>query len=374
MTAPPTDATTAGTRPTNAANRFGLDYRAEAQRLGPPVVPIIDAHAHINGGEASKIYRDACDAFGVVMTFSQTRLCQAEDVRDVLGDRIRFVAVPDFMGDDPGHAHTQGYLDDITAWHGHGARMLKFWCGPRGRDYMKAYDLDPKLMTLDHPWRRKQMEHAASLDMAFMVHIADPDTWFNHKYTDAGWYGTKASQYDTLEKLGEEYPRLWLIAHMGGWPEDLEFLTGFMERHPNFVIDTSATKWMVRELSKHPTDELLAFLERFSGRVLFGSDIVTMDEHLNDQEGPRGMGAQASTYDEAYDLYASRYYAYRTMWETSYRGDSPIVDPDLAMSDPERYDEDSAPALTGHALPEATLRVLYKGATESTLVKWYDEH
>ena len=364
----------AGTRPVRPSNRFGLDYRAEAQRLGPPVVPIIDGHAHINGREASRVYSEVCDLFGVTLTFTQTRLSQAEAVRDVLGDRVRFVAVPDFMGDDPGHAHTQGYLDDITTWHGRGARMLKFWCGPRGRDYMKQTGNDPTLMTLDNPWRRKQMEHAASLDMAFMVHIADPDTWFEAKYTTPDWYGTKSEQSNALEELGDEYPHLWLIAHMGGWPEDLDFLSGFMERHPNFVIDTSATKWMVRELSKHPTDELLAFLERFEGRVLFGSDIVTMDEHLTGEDGPRDMGRQSSSTDEAFDLYASRYYAYRRMLETDESGESPIADPDLMMLDTERYDDMSAPTLTGHKLPTDMLRVLYRDACVDSLVKWYDEH
>jgi hypothetical protein len=37
---------------------------------------------------------------------------------------------------------------------------------------------------------------------------------------------------------------------------------------------------MVRELSKHSRDELIAFLRRFKGRVLFGSDIVTAEEHI----------------------------------------------------------------------------------------------
>ena len=40
-------------KPPTASNRLGLDYRAEAKRLGPPVVPIIDAHAHINGPNAA---------------------------------------------------------------------------------------------------------------------------------------------------------------------------------------------------------------------------------------------------------------------------------------------------------------------------------
>ena len=62
-------------------------------------------------------------------------------------------------------------------------------------------------------------------------------------------------------------------------------------------------------------DELLAFLERFEGRILFGSDIVSMDAHLSPQsEGSNDRVTQASSTDEAFDLYASRYWAHRTMW------------------------------------------------------------
>ncbi len=365
---------TTTTRSPTPANRLGLDYRAEAERLGPPVVPIIDAHAHINGPEAATIYKEVCELYGVVETYSQTRLDEAEAVRAVMGDAIRFVAVPDFMNDRREWAHTEGYLEHIPVWYELGARMLKFWSAPRGRDYAEQVGAPSSLLTLGAPWRRKQMDLAAELGMAFMVHIADPDTWFQTTYADSARYGTKADQYAELERLGDEYPRQWLIAHMGGWPEDLDFLDGFLERHPNFVLDTSATKWMIRELSKHPSDRLLEFLTKHSGRILFGSDIVTMDAHLSADEGPHQMGTLASSRAHAFDLYASRYYALRTMLETSYRGESPIADPDLMLVDPERYDELSAPALTGHQLPKETLEVLYASATRSSLGAWYDTH
>ncbi|MCA9283138.1 MAG: amidohydrolase family protein, partial [Phycisphaerales bacterium] len=193
-------------------------------------------------------------------------------------------------------------------------------------------------------------------------HIADPDTWFATKYADASTYGTKLAQYEPLERLADEYPVPWLIAHMGGFPEDLNFLTGLLDRHSNLYLDTSATKWMVRELSKHNSGEFIDFLQRFSGRILFGSDIVTMDAHLSDDTGPRNMGAQASSEHDAFDLYASRYWALRTMFETDYSGESPIADPDLAMVDPANFDAMSAPALRGHALSDDMLRTLYRGA------------
>ena len=352
------------------SNRTGLDYRAEAERLGTPVVPIIDAHAHINGREASEVYAEAREAYGVVHTFTQTQIGEAEAVRDVLGDTVSFVAIPEYMSEDRTDAHRQGFLDNITAWHDLGARMVKFWCAPRGRDYGRDVG-DETLLTLDNPWRRKQMDHAASLGMMFMAHIADPDTWFASKYTDASFYGTKLDQYEPLERLTEAYPVPWLVAHMAGWPEDLGFVAGLLERRPNIVIDTSATKWMVRELSKHPSDEFLAFLERFRGRVLFGSDIVTMDAHLSEDSGPRGMGEGATDRESAFELYASRYFAYRTMLETGAEMESPIADPDLALVDPDRYGPMDAPTLRGHALPPAVLTDLYRDATESSLLAWF---
>lgn len=352
-------------------NRLGLDYRAEAERLGAPPVPIIDGHAHINGRVASRVYADVRRAFGVVHTFSQSQLKQAEAVRDVLDDSVSFVAVPDYMAEDRVRAHTEGFIENITTWSREfGSRMVKFWCGPRGRKFMHEAGGDPLIFTLDHPWRRKQMDHAASLGYMFMAHLADPDTWFDTMYADSSFYGTKPQQYDAIERLAEEYDVPWLIAHMGGWPEDLGFIDGFLDRHPNIVLDTSATKWMVRELSKHPSDELIALLRKHEGRILFGSDIVTDDAHTTADDGWRGIGTQSSSEAEAWDLYASRYWAFRTMFETDYRGESPIADPDLAMVEPERYSKLDAPALTGHKLPRDLLETLYAGAAERTILRW----
>ncbi len=355
------------------ANLIGLDYHAEAAKLGPPVTPIIDVHTHINGGEAAAVYRDVCDLFGIERCYSMSQLPQADAVKAALGDRIRFIAVPNYMADDKKHAFREGFIENITAWHERGSRICKFWCAPRSRDYGEELG-DPLLLTLESPWREKHMDHAASLGMMFMVHIADPDTWFSTKYTDAAKYGTKAQQYEPLERLMDEYDRPWLIAHMGGWPEDLDFLTGFLERHENAHLDTSATKWMVRELSRHPSERFVGFLERFRGRILFGSDIVTTDLHLSGADDDFGRGQQAGTRDEAFELYASRYWALRTLFETGYEGPSPIADPDLAMVDPDRFDALSSPTLRGHSVGADLLRVVYRGAAVDVIDRWHDEH
>ena len=356
-----------------AANRLGLDYRAEAARLGPPVVPIIDSHLHINGREAAGVYAEVCGHFGIDGCISQTQLAHAPAVREVLGDRVRFVAIPEYMSTDRRHAFTEGFVKNLDIWHGeYGARMVKLWGAPRMREFLKKDGIDPDMAAFDSPWRMRVAERAVELGMMLMVHVADPDTWFKTMYTDASFYGTKAQQYESLERLLRAFDVPCLCAHMAGWPEDLAFLTRFLDEHPKVVLDTSATKWIVRELSKHPSDELIAFLMRFEGRILFGSDIVTHDDHLREgSEG--GFGADlASTREGAFDLYASRYWTLRTMFETGYRGESPIADPDLMMVEPDAYDAMSAPALTGHAVPKDLLKTLYRGAAERTVLSWYE--
>jgi hypothetical protein len=352
-------------------NRLGLDYRAEAARMASPVapLPIIDAHTHINGARAARIYREARDLFGVGFTYSQTHLADIPAVREALGGTVGFVAIPNWMAADRRHAHTEGFLEGIEGFHRAGARIVKFWNAPRKVDFTEQYG-DASMARLDNEWNIRGMRLAESLGYMFMVHVGDPDTWFATKYADASRYGSKPDQYLAFERLMDRFGVPWMAAHMAGWPEDLDFLDGLLGRHPNLILDTSATKWMVRELSRHPRERLVEFLTRWKGRILFGSDIVTTDLHLSPETGPRGLGEGASSPEDAFELYASRYWALRTLLETGYDGESPIADPDLKMVDPSRFDDMSAPRLVGKRLPAELLRSLYVDAAEATLHAW----
>ena len=201
-----------------------------------------------------------------------------------------------------------------------------FWAAPHVVN-MGVECGDPDMLRLDAPERIAAMEAAQSLGMSLMVHIGDPDTWFATKYADSSMYGTKLEQYEPLRTLMDQFKGPWIAAHMGGWPEDLEFLGTMLSSHDNLYLDCSATKWMVRELSCHSREHLESFLRKFQGRVLFGSDIVTMDEHLKSQEGDHPYAAKAGDPRSAFDLYASRYWALRTLFESDYCDESPICDP-----------------------------------------------
>ncbi len=358
---PPASTPLSSPQKVNPSNRFGWDYRALGAQFPKLPFAITDAHSHVNGGRASAILREAMDLFGIGSIWSMTYLEQVPAVRAELGDRLRLIAVPDFASKDRKYALGAGFLERIGQYHELGSRLCKIWAAPRSVDYAIEAG-DATMFELDAPIRIAAMDMATKLGMSLMVHIADPDTWFQTRYSDAARYGTKSAQYLPLERLLDRFTAPWLAAHMGGWPEDLNFLTGLLDRHPNLFLDTSATKWILREISKHPAGAVQNFLERFRGRILFGSDIVTTDEHMIAGESKSEMAAKASRPEDAFDLYASRYWALRTLWESRFDGESPIADPDLAMVDPKRFSAMDAPRLRGQHLPASLLKSLYVDA------------
>ena len=339
-------------------NLTGLDFRAEAEKLQTLDYPIVDFHSHIHGKEASKIYKEVAELYGIKKVYSMSALEDLDDLRTVLGDMLEPIAFPKFRGENPEHDHGEGYLERIKGYHSAGAKIVKFWAAPRGKDFAEELGV-PGYLDLDTPYRQKGMELACVLGMSIMVHVADPNTWFQTKYADSDRYGTKEAQYEPLRKLLEKYPTKWIAAHMGGYPEDLSFLSELLSDHPNLYLDSSATKWIVREMSKHPSDEVTQFFTKWKGRLLFGSDIVTTDDHLSSDESGAFNAHQAEKPEEAFELYASRYFALRTLWETDKEIQSPIADPDLALIAPEKHKESDSPAIRGKSLSGEVLKALY---------------
>ena len=153
-------------------------------------------------------------------------------------------------------------------------------------------------------------------------------------------------------------------------------LDALLTRHSNLHIDTSATKWVVRELSRHPVSRVVEFFTRWQDRILFGTDIVTSDDHLKPaKDNPTHPKAdQANSPASAFDLYASRFWALRSVIGGGYAGPSPIADGDLAMVDPARYSPDDAPMLRGVALPDGVLDKIMFANAERVVGGWWDGH
>lgn len=350
----------------NPSNRLGLCYEAEAPKFRSLPHSIIDIHSHIHGELATPIYARAASLYSVGTTYTMTLLPDCPIVQRHLGDRIRFIATPNWTHSDFSLAFGKDYVAALPSYRSFGATIAKFWTAPR----IFAASSEPFASSpfrLTSPMRQETMKAALDLGMIFMAHVADPDTWFATKYQDSKRYGTKLEQYEVFEEALERFSVPWIAAHMGGYPEDLDFLSKLLTRHSNLYLDCSATKWIVRELSKHPPEKTRDFFCRWKGRILFGSDIVTSDAHVTAHASSTDMSSKASESLEAFDLYASRYWALRTLFETDYVGESPIADPDLHLVDPGRYTPHDAPPIRGINLPDDALHALYFGAAQALL-------
>ncbi len=309
--------------------------RGHLRYQGPPIV---DFHSHVmrvlppEGKDATEDPLDqATTMFAVAKEFGVRRICTMcppEDIaplRERFGERIAFNGPIHKLKIDDTDDSAYRLLDRFLAA---GVIMLKFWSAPRGRE---------RGLFVDAPWRIETVRRASAAGIRlFMVHVADPDVWFNSVYKDAAKFGTKPSQYVGLENLLQMFPDVtWIGAHMGGDPEHPDHLEALLERYPNLHFDTSATKWQVREVSPR-AEAIRGLIVRHPDRFLFGSDLVTRAGLVREH-------------------YVSRYWCQRTLWESTWQGRSPIADPDF----PREPDGVETPLLQGVGLPDDVLRQVY---------------
>jgi hypothetical protein len=323
-------------------NVTGQDY-AERQHFRY-TGPIIDIHAHVMvtrpgdpptgpplgtgpgaSVEQAETMISVAEEFGIVRTYS---MCPVDDIptlRERFGNKLGFNGSIAKKKIDSPDDEPYRLLDRFLEF---GIEIIKFWAAPRGRE---------RGLFVDAPWRVEVARRAQAAGIkVMMVHVSDPDAWFQTVYTDAAKFGTKPDQYVGLERLLREFPALiWIGAHMAGDPEHPEHLERLIEAYPNFYLDTSATKWQVREVSpRHRAIHDL--ICRHPDRFLFGSDLVTR-HHLEREH------------------YVSRYWCQRTLWESNWQGPSPIADPDF------HSDEGNGPTpfLQGVELPPDVLDQVY---------------
>jgi hypothetical protein len=327
-------------------NVTGIDYaqRAHFRYHGPP---LLDIHSHVTltqptdtatPGQASNLAQ-AETMLEVATEFQVGRIytmCPPEHIpklRERFGNRLGFNGSIGKQRIDSPDEEAYRLLDHFLT---EGIEIVKFWAAPRGRD---------RGLLVDAPWRMVAAQRAIAAGIRlFMVHVGDPDAWFRTVYTDSAKYGTKEDQYAGLIRLLVAFPEAnWIGAHMGGDVEHPDHLEALLERFPNFYVDTSATKWQVREVSARG-DAVRSLIRRYPQRFLFGSDLVTRDGL------PR-------------EHYVSRYWCQRTLWESDWEGRSPIADPDY-VAEP---GGPSTPLLSGIDLPAEVLEMVYHSNAERLL-------
>jgi len=302
--------------------------RTDEDLSHPPVRryagPIVDCHTHVRTPEEALPLLAVAEAFGVRVVCGVADLEEMAALARALGDRFRPIVRVDHGLIGRTERFARENVGRILAAQNLGAVAAKFWYSPRF--------VAETGFSIDSPALAPVLEALADLGMAALVHIADPDTWFAEHYADRARYGTKAEHFDRLERALDRHPNLKVLgAHFGGHPEDLGRLGRLLERYPNYAIDSSATKWIARELGRKPA-ESRRFVVRWAERILFGTDLVAFPEAVPED-------------------YASRYWAHRWMWEGEGPRPSPVPDPSAPWPEGAR--------VHGLALPDDVLAKLY---------------
>ena len=283
--------------------------------------PIVDMHTHMTEPATNSELVDAARRYGVTRIVAITPLDQGLELQARHPDEIIVAArafVPDRRAKRPIESRAVAMVHRA---HAHQVPLIKMWFAPRIRDRLG--------FLLDSPRLDALFDAIAACGMGVLVHVSDPDRWFERKY-DPAKYGSKADQYPMLETRLRQFPTIpFLAAHMGGDPEHLDHLAALLTRYPNLYLDTSATKWIVRELGRQ-RDAARAFFRRWAERICFGTDQVVFAE-------PDPV------------RYAVRYWVHQMFWETDLVCESPIPDPD----------SDGTPMLRGLDLPEDVLAQIY---------------
>jgi hypothetical protein len=284
--------------------------------------PIIDAHCHCGRPAAIAKMIRAGALYGV---HKWVVICKVDEIgwlRRKFGRQVAFNVWSDHKQTGRSEPFTESNLRIVEQAVRAGAVSIKFWYKPEFNERSGVWFDDPRLDPV--------FEAICRAGLSVLVHIADPDVWWIRRYSDPRRFEAKRFTYRQVTNTLERFPSLRvLMAHMGGSPEDLPFLSGLLERYPNLYLDTSGTKWIARELSRQPA-AARDFLIHHADRLLFGSDLVPW---------------KAATFEH----HCSRYWVHRFLYEQAFTCLSPIEDEDAV----------GPVSLAGLNLPDATLSKLY---------------
>jgi predicted TIM-barrel fold metal-dependent hydrolase len=306
------------------------DYRPRSKLVVPettitaPRFPVIDAHNHLaepfGGGWDKRPLAellDALDQAGVRHYVDLDGGASEHTLRSHL-DYFK-AAVPDrftiFGGIDWGKwpEHGEAFPD----WAAERLRLQSSW-GARGLKVWKTFGLqvaDPRgeRVCVDDPRLDVIWQTAAELGLPVVIHSADPVAFFdpvdetNERWEELGehpeWAFTSPPHppfrtiVDELARLVARHPQTTFIgAHVGGYSENLAWVSGVLDGCPNFHVDLGAR---FGELGRQPYTAR-RFCERYADRIIFGLDmgpdlesyrlayrlLETEDEYFNYTAGP----------------------------------------------------------------------------------------
>jgi len=282
--------------------------------------PVIDVHNHVNDARTPDKERiplakvvemmDNCNLQKIVILTGGW----GEALQKVLDQMVKpypdrfavFVQLDWTNLDAPDFAQQMvRQIDDAVA---RGARGLKI---TKELGLLVRYK-SGKLLTVDDPRLDPIWAECGRLGIPVAIHVTDPEAFFhpldatNERFEelidnpDWSFYGpqfpSKESIIEARDRMFAKHPStIFISLHVGNWPEDLDYVSDLLNRHPNVVVEIGAR---VAELGRQPRRARTFFLE-YQDRILFGTDFSVSEEMY------RNHFRWLETADEYFDYWSA---------------------------------------------------------------------
>lgn len=203
---------------------------------------------------------------------------------------------------------------DIKAAVAAGARGLKLlkWFG------LGARHPNGELVKVDDPRFGPVWQACAALRIPVAIHTGDPEAFFdpvdehNERYDELqahpqwSYHDRQWPRLPALlaarDRMIARHPQTTFVAlHVGGWPENLDYVSTLLREHPNVYVDIGARE---AELGRQPQRARRFFIE-FADRILFGTDESPGAWNKNGADVYESYGRTLQSTDEHYDYYAA---------------------------------------------------------------------
>jgi len=273
---------------------------------------IFDAHLHMANQEALHTLIAVEREFGVDMGLL---IVHGEENRQYVCREYpgRYIFARYFSGTLPATEGFEHIAAGIKNMNSDCYQVAKMQSAPKVRNRVEG---SISSLRLDVDRSKTMFQALAETKTPFLLHLSDPDTYYRIHYSDKTKFRPKEEDLQELEAVIQNNPDVqFQLAHFAAQPEmhRLDNLSRWFDTYPNFYVDTGSARWMCRELSKD-VDRAKSFLEKYSDRVLFGTDCVARDTDR--------------------DYFEGRHLSLRLLLESDVRDmELPFPDPDTADSE-----------------------------------------